>query len=166
VWRLDRVNRGGDHRPYVELGLAGLRFTERVENEKRQHRPTDELAWVNFGYIANVARLNAATIATLGLAPAAPDSARATRDVPVTGGRRWTLSWAPVPRAVAYEVMLRATTSPRYERVINVGAATSYDLDVQLDEYWAGIRAIGADGHRSVPIVVPRVTRLIPAPQR
>ena len=74
VWRLDRVGRGGDHRPFVEQGWAGLRFTERVENEKRQHRPTDELAWVNFGYVANVARLNAATIASLGLAPASPDS--------------------------------------------------------------------------------------------
>ena len=166
VWRLDRVNRGGDHRPFIDQGWAGLRFTERVENEKRQHRPTDELAWVNFGYVANVARLNAASIASIGLAPATPDSARATRDVPTTGGRRWTLSWAAVPGAVSYEVLLRPTTSARYERVIFVGSATSYELNVQLDEAWAAIRAVGADGHRSLPVVVPRVTRVIPTPER
>ena len=158
VWRLDRVGRGGDHRSYIEQGSAGLRFTERIENEKRQHRPTDELAWVNFGYVANVARLNAASVAALGLAPATPDSARAARDVPVTGGRRWTLTWLPVSGAVSYEVLLRPTTSPQYERVIAVGSGTRYELDVQLDDLWAGVRAVGANGHRSLPAVVPRVT--------
>jgi hypothetical protein len=158
VWRLDRVGRGGDHRSYIEQGSAGLRFTERIEDEKRQHRPTDEFAWVNFGYVANVARLNAATIASIGLAPATPDSARAARDVPVTGGRRWTLAWLPVPGAAAYEVLLRPTTSAQYERVIVVGAANRYELDVQLDDVWAGVRAVGANGQRSLPAVVPRVT--------
>lgn len=157
VWRLDRVGRGGDHRSFIEQGWAGVRFTERIENEKRQHRPADELAWVNFGYIANVARLNAATIASLALAPAAPDSARAARDVPVTGGRRWALSWARVPNASSYEILLRPTTSAQYDRVISVGADTSYALDVQLDDAWAAIRAVGADGHRSLPIIVPRL---------
>lgn len=166
VWRLDRVNRGGDHRPYVQEGWAGLRFSERIENEKRQHRPTDELAWVNFGYVANVARLNAATVASLALAPATPDSARAARDVPLSGGRHWTLSWSAVPGAASYEVLLRATTSPQYERVVSVGAATSYDLHVQLDDHWAAIRAVGSNGQRSLPIVVPRVTRVIPAPDQ
>jgi hypothetical protein len=165
VWRLDRVGRGGDHRSFIEQGWAGLRFTERVENEKRQHRPTDVLSGVNFGYVANVARLNAAAIALLGLAPPAPDSARAQRDVPVTGGRRWTLSWAPVPGAASYEVLVRPTTAPQYERSYPAGNARCsdspsrlcYALDVQLDDAWAGIRAVGATGHKSLTSVVPRV---------
>ena len=156
VWRLDRVGRGGDHRPYVEMGVAGLRFTERVENEKRQHRPEDVLEHVNFGYIANVARLNAASIATLGSALSAPDSARASRDVPVSGGRKWMLRWAPVPGAISYEVLIRPTTSAQYERVFAAGAGDSYELDYQLDEGWAGIRAVSASGHRSLTSVVPR----------
>jgi hypothetical protein len=156
VWRLDRIGRGGDHRSFIEQGWAGLRFTERIENEKRQHRPTDELAWVNFGYVANVARLNAAAIASLGLAPATPDSARATRDVAITGGRRWTLRWAPVPGASSYEVLLRPTTSAQYDRVLPATSDTLHVLDVQLDEAWAAIRAVGANGHRSLPIVLPR----------
>lgn len=157
VWRLDRIGRGGDHRPFVEQGWAGLRFTERVENEHRQHRPADEFAWVNFGYVANVARLNAAVIASLALAPPAPDSARVTRDVTRSGGRLWSYSWSPVPGAVSYEILLRSTTAPQYEEVIAVGSATAFEHYSRLDEAWAGVRAIAANGHRSLPVVLPRV---------
>jgi hypothetical protein len=159
VWRLDRFGRGGDHRSFIEQGWAGLRFTERIENELRQHRPSDELSGVNFGYVANVARLNAAAIGTLALAPPVPDSVRAQRELATSGGRRWILSWAPVPGAVGYEVLVRKTTSPQYERIYPVGPATTYELDYQLDEAWAGIRAVGANGHRSLTAVAPRLGR-------
>ena len=159
VWRLDRVGRGGDHRPFIAEGWPGLRFTERVENELRQHRPTDVIEHVNFPYIARVARLNAATIAALGQAPLTPDSVYAVRDVRSSGGRRWNLSWAPVTGAVGYEVLIRPTTSAQYTRVIPVGTATTYELNYQLDEGWAGIRAVGANGHRSIPSVVPNGRR-------
>jgi hypothetical protein len=158
VFRLDRVGRGGDHRSFIEQGFAGVRFTERVENEKRQHRPADLLSGVNFGYVANVARLNAATIASLGQAPGIPDSTRARRDVPITGGRRWNLEWNPVKGAVAYEVLIRPTTSAQYERVYFVASGTSFELNYQLDDAWAGIRAVGANGHRGLTTVLPRVT--------
>jgi hypothetical protein len=163
IWRLDRFGRGGDHTPFIQEGWAGVRFTERVENEKRQHRPADTLGAVNFGYIANVARLNAATIASLGLAPAMPEGSRAQRDVQNWGGRRWTLSWSPVPGAVAYEVLIRPTTSPQYERLYRVGADTSFLLNYQLDDAWAGVRAVAPSGHRSLPVVLPRV---MPRPAR
>lgn len=156
VFRLDRVGRGGDHRSYIEQGFAGVRFTERVENEKRQHRPEDLLSGVNFGYVANVARLNAATIASLGHGPATPDSARAQRDVATTGGRRWNLSWRAVPGAASYEVLIRPTTSPQYELVYPVPVGTTFQLNYQLDDAWAGIRAVGANGHRSLTTVLPR----------
>lgn len=159
VWRLDRVGRGGDHRSYVAEGWAGIRFTERVENELRQHRPTDELSGVNFPYVARVARLNAASIASLAQAPAAPDTVYASRDVATTGGRRWDLSWSSVPGAVSYEVLIRPTTAPQYTRVIPVGRATSYELNYQLDEGWAAVRAVGANGHRSLTSVVPNNRR-------
>ena len=53
VFRLDRIGRGGDHSPYIQAGWPGLRFTERLENYKRQHLPTDDLEHVNFGYVAS-----------------------------------------------------------------------------------------------------------------
>src|SRR3954467_10870125 len=91
VFRLDRISRGGDHSPYVSLGDPGLRFTERLENYKRQHLPTAEFAHVNVGYVANVGRDNASVIGSLAAAPAAPVAfARRDRE---SGGQKWMMTW-------------------------------------------------------------------------
>jgi hypothetical protein len=156
IFRLDRISRGGDHSPFVTLRDPGLRFTERLENYKRQHLPTDRLADVNFGYVANVARLNAATLGGLASAPPPPDSATARRDQP-SGGQKWMISWKPVPGAVSYEVLIRRTTSATHERLIRV-TGNSYLLGDQVDDLWAGVRSVGANGHRSLVVVVPPPT--------
>ncbi len=150
VFRLDRIGRGGDHSPYVLAGWPGLRFTERLENYKRQHLPTDDLSHVNFGYVAQVARLNAAAVVALASAPAAPDTVVARRENAASGGQAWSLRWTPVPGAARYEVLVRRTTSPSWERVIPVGAGLTQQLDFQLDDGWAAVRAVGASGHRSL----------------
>ncbi|MGE5732154.1 MAG: M28 family peptidase [Gemmatimonas sp.] len=168
VWRLDRIGRGGDHEPYVTLGDAGLRFTERVENYNRQHLATDDLAHVNFRYVANVARVNAMTVASLAGAPPTPPNARAVRQgragvdstgAPVaatsTGGQAWTLSWDPSPGATGYELLIRRTTSATWEELIPLGNATRCTLRRQLDDEWAGVRAVGADGARSMAASMP-----------
>lgn len=153
VFRLDRISRGGDHSPYVSLGDPGLRFTERLENYKRQHLPTDDFAHVNFGYVANVARLNASVVGTLANAPA-PPSALARRDQ-ASGGSKWMLTWKEVPGATSYEVLFRATTAPTYEKIYRAGASTSFLLPDQLDDGWAAVRSVGANGHRSLASAVP-----------
>jgi hypothetical protein len=68
-----------------------------------------------------------------------------------SGGQSWTLTWAAVPGATSYEVLVRRTTAPTWERVIPVGSATRYVLGAQLDDAWAAVRAVGANGHRSLP---------------
>lgn len=159
VFRLDRIGRGGDHRPYVEAGWPGLRFTERLENYKRQHLPTDELAHVNFGYVAQVARLNAASLLSLASAPAAPDSVIASRENAATGGQSWSLRWTPVAGAARYEVLVRRTTSPTWERVVYAGSDRTHQLAFQLDDGWAAVRAVGANGHRSIARVAGPAAR-------
>ena len=168
VWRLDRIGRGGDHEPYVTLGDAGLRFTERVENYNRQHLPTDDFAHVNFGYIANVARVNAITVASLAMAPVTPANARATRQgragidvsgaaaaATSSGGQAWTMSWDASPGAINYEILIRRTTSPTWDRVIPVGNLTRCTLRRQLDDEWAGVRSVGPNGARSMAASMP-----------
>lgn len=157
VFRLDRISRGGDHSPFVTLRDPGLRFTERLENYKRQHLPTDKLADVNFGYVANVARLNAATLGSIAMAPPPPDSVTVKRDQP-SGGQKWMITWKPVEGAVSYEVLVRRTTSATHEQLIRVTDANSYLLSLQLDDLWASVRSVGANGHRSLAIVVPSPT--------
>lgn len=153
VLRLDRLGRGGDHRPFVERGIPGLRFTERLENYKRQHLPSDSLADVNFSYVAKVARLNLATVVSLAAAPARPDSTTYARDR-TSGGQSFTIRWSPVAGAARYELLVRRTTAPTYTRVVNAGNVTEFLLDEQLDDVWVGVRAVGADGHRSLTTVV------------
>lgn len=153
VFRLDRISRGGDHSPYVSLGDAGLRFTEKLENYKRQHLQTDDFAHVNFGYVANVAKQNAGVIGSLAAAPA-PPMALARRDQ-ASGGSRWGLSWNAVPGATSYEVLFRRTFSPTYEKVYPVASGTTFLLPDQLDDGWAAVRSVSANGHRSLPAAVP-----------
>src|ERR1043165_2523658 len=81
IWRRDRYLRGGDHAPFLNAGYAAVRFTEPAENYKHQHQTPrveggvqygDLPEFVDFGYIAQVARVNAAALAALALAPAPP----------------------------------------------------------------------------------------------
>ena len=150
--RLDRLGRGGDHAPFHRLGIPALRFTERLENYKRQHLPTDGLQDVNPGYIAKVARLNLATVVSLAGAPAAPDSAWQRRDA-ASGGQQWAMRWKAVDGAASYEILVRSTVAPTYTRVIPVAGGTAWLLDEQLDDAWAAVRAVSASGARSLTTV-------------
>ena len=169
TFRLDRIGRGGDHSPFHRLGDAGLRFTERLENYKRQHLPTDDLANVNFGYVAAVARLNLASLVSLAAAPGPVDSVVYRRDR-ASGGQKWQITWKPVALAARYEVLFRPTTSPTWTKVHDAGTSTSFLLDEQLDDGWAAVRAVGADAHRSLTTVArggiapPRAAAPTPAP--
>lgn len=155
ILRLDRLGRGGDHRPFHERGAPALRFTERLENYKRQHLPTDALNDVNFPYVARVTRLNLATVVSLAAAPARPDSTNYARDSRgASGGQSFTIRWSAVPNATGYELLVRRTTAPTYTRIVPTGNVSEFLLDEQLDDVWVGVRAIGADGHRSLTTVV------------
>jgi hypothetical protein len=155
VFRLDRIGRGGDHRPFVEMGDPGIRFTELLENYKRQHLPTDVLEHVNFGYVANVARVNAALIASLAQAPTQPRfGQRGVQRDQASGGSKFRLTWPSVGGAASYEVLVRRTFAPTWEVVIPVSDTTML-LDYQVDDMYVGLRTVSANGHRSMPAVNP-----------
>lgn len=154
VYRLDRIGRGGDHSPFNALHDPALRFSERLENYKRQHLPADKLADVNFRYVANVAKLNVAALVSLAMAPPPPDSVVARRDQ-ASGGQKWMISWKPSNGAASYEILMRRTTSSTHEHVIRVPSGTQYLLEDQLDDLFASVRAVGPNGHRSLAVVIP-----------
>ena len=88
IFRRDRFLRGGDHTSFNHEGFAAVRFTEWRENFDHQHQNVrvengiqygDLLQFVDFDYVANVARLNAATLATLASPPAAAKRPRRHR---------------------------------------------------------------------------------------
>jgi hypothetical protein len=161
VFRLDRYLRGGDHYSFNQEGCAAVRFTEYREDYNHQHQDVrtengieygDLPKFVNFDYVAEVARLNAATLASLALAPAPPEKVRiVTKELTNDS----TLTWDPSPggRAAGYEILWRATSSPDWEHAEAAGDVNRVTLKVSKDNVIFAVRAIDAAGHRSLPVV-------------
>ena len=164
VFRLDRYLRGGDHSSFNQQGYPAVRFTEFREDYNHQHQNVrtengieygDSLKFVNFDYVANVARLNAATLASLASAPAAPVKVRLqTKELENDS----TLTWEASPGASAYEVLWRGTSSPEWEHAQAVGNVTHATLPLSKDNVIFGVRALDQQGHRSL-VVVPQPQR-------
>ena len=163
IFRLDRFLRGGDHYSFNQQGFAAVRFTEFREDYNHQHQNVrkdkddengieygDLPKFVDFDYVASIARLNAATLASLASAPAPPAFVKMlTRDLE----NDTTLTWEPSAGAIAYEVVWRATNAADWEYVQTVSSGTRATLKVSKDNVIFGVRAVDAAGHRSLPVV-------------
>ena len=161
VFRLDRFLRGGDHYSFNQQGFAAVRFTEFREDFNHQHQNVrnntdngiefgDLPQFVNFDYVARVARLNAATLASLALAPAPPASVKMlTKNLE----NDTSLTWEPSAGAAAYEVVWRSTNAADWEYVQTVSSGTRATLKVSKDNEIFGVRALDTAGHRSLPVV-------------
>jgi hypothetical protein len=163
VFRPDRYLRGGDHTSFNRQGFAAVRITEYRENYAHQHQTPrtengieygDMPKFVDYDYMANVARLNAATLASLASAPAPPAKVRVEAQKLVNDS---TLLWdaSPDGRAASYEVLWRATTSADWERVAPASGLKETTVPVSKDNVVFGVRAVDAQGHRSL-VVLPR----------
>jgi Zn-dependent M28 family amino/carboxypeptidase len=159
VFRLDRFLRGGDHYSFNQQGFAAVRFTEFREDYNRQHQNVrtengieygDLPKFIDFDYVAHVARLNAATLASLALAPAPPANAKMqTKNL----DNDTTLTWEPSAGAAAYEVVWRSTNASDWEYVQTVSSGARATLKVSKDNVILAVRAVDAAGHRSLPVV-------------
>jgi hypothetical protein len=162
IFRLDRVGRGGDHRPFTENGCAGVRFTEANENFSRQHVIDDKIEFVSFDYMARVAKVNATTLASLALAPPKPEITRIQRDRETY---ETVITWRQ-PENIAglshFNVLVRRTTEPDWTEVIPVGMGSAVkgenglnDRECRLrgrtiDEYVFGLAAVDQEGNESL----------------
>jgi hypothetical protein len=156
--RPDRFLRGGDHLPFLERGYPAVRFTEPAEDYRHQHQNVrieqgvqygDLPEFVDFSYVAQVARVNAAGLASLALAPAAP------RDVGievVALENDTTLRWTAnaEPDAAGYRIVWRAPGEPVWRHSRDVGNVTRYTLKgISKDNYVFGVAAVDRDGNAS-----------------
>ncbi len=163
IYRRDRYGRGGDHQPFLERGYAAVRFTEPNENYQHQHQNVriengiqygDLPQFDDFDYIANVARVNAASLAALASAPAR------TRNVtfPTSLSNDTPIKWDDnkEPDIAGYEIVWRDTTEATWTNSRAVGKVNSYSMkDMSKDNYFFGVRAVDKDGNRS-PASYPR----------
>jgi len=161
IFRLDRYLRGGDHYSFSQQGFAGVRFTEYREDFHHQHQNVrtengieygDLLKFVDFDYVANVARLNAATLASLASAPAPPANVHLlTKDLENDSTLTWNASQGG--SAAGYEILWRATSSPEWEHAEKVGNVTRATMQLSKDNVIFAVRALDSQGHSSLPIV-------------
>jgi Zn-dependent M28 family amino/carboxypeptidase len=159
VFRLDRFLRGGDHSSFNQQGFAAVRFTEFREDFNHQHQTPrtengieygDLAKFVDFEYVAHVARLNAATLASLASAPAPPTNVKMqTKEL----DNDTTFTWEPSAGAAAYEVVWRSTNAADWEYVQTVSSGTRATLKVSKDNVIFGLRTVDAAGHRSLPVI-------------
>jgi Zn-dependent M28 family amino/carboxypeptidase len=154
IYRRDRYLRGGDHIPFLERRFPAARFTEPNENYAHQHQDVrvedgvqfgDLPRYCDFGFIARVGRVNAATLWSLGMAPGIPKNAR----IDTTALSNDTaLSWDAVPGAAGYEVVWRPTIEDDWTHVLRV-SGTSKVVDLSKDNVFFGVRSVDAEGRRS-----------------
>jgi len=161
IFRLDRFLRGGDHYAFNQQGFAAVRFTEFREDFNHQHQNVrkddasgieygDLPKFVDFDYVAHVARLNAATLASLASAPAPPANVKMqTKSL----DNDTTLTWDPSFGSIAYEVVWRSTSAADWEYVQPISSGARATLKVSKDNVIFAVRAVNAAGHRSLPVV-------------
>jgi hypothetical protein len=158
IQRRDRYLRGGDHMPFLERGYAALRFSEPNEDFSHQHQNLrtedgkvygDLLEFDDFNYIAKVARVNAAALATLALAPAAPQGVKLRTDKLENDSN---LVWQPntEPDLAGYRIVWRETTAPAWQGSVYVGNVTQGTVKLSKDNYFFGVQAVDKDGNVSV----------------
>jgi hypothetical protein len=158
IQRHDRYLRGGDHMPFLEQGYAALRFTEPNEDFAHQHQNLrtengkvygDLTDFVDYDYTAKVAKVNAAALATLALAPAAPAGVKVRTDKLVNDS---TLVWQanPEPDVAGYRIVWRETTAAGWQGSKFVGNVLEATVNLSKDNYFFGVQAVDKDGNVSV----------------
>jgi len=162
IFRRDRYLRGGDHISFNQQGFAAVRFTEWRENFDHQHQNVrvengiqygDLPQFVDFDYVANVARLNAATLATLAAAPGPPEN---VRRITFALDNNTQLTWDPpagMPAGATYEIVWRDTTDPTWTTVESAGRSAGITLPISNDNVIFAVRTVDRAGHRSIAVL-------------
>jgi Zn-dependent M28 family amino/carboxypeptidase len=163
IYRRDRYGRGGDHQPFLERGYAAVRFTEPNEDYHHQHQNVRIENGVQYGdlpqfddfvYIANVARVNAASLAALASAPARPKNVTFPNSLSDDTPIKWDDN--KEPDIAGYEIVWRDTTEAIWTNSRAVGNVNSYTMKgMSKDNYFFGVRAVDKEGNRS-PVSYPR----------
>jgi hypothetical protein len=154
--RRDRFGRGGDQTPFTVEDYAGVRFTDSKENYAHQHTVAENIEDSDWNYAAKITRVNAAVLADLAWAPPAPTiHAEDGRLMIGRGESRYDaeVSWQPYPDRtdVRFEVLVRDTLSPYWEKTYDAGPSHSFRLeDVSIDDVVLGVRAVDDSGNESL----------------
>ena len=160
IYRLDRFGRGGHHRPFNDLGYAGVRIMEAHENYNRQHQDLriengisygDVISGVDFDYAKKLTAVNAINLASLGWSPKEPKNVKIGGAVKPSATLKWKKSNDSSIKG--YKIYWRETTSPHWDKSKFVGNVDSHTLEgVVIDNYFFGVTSIGKNNQESVVV--------------
>ncbi|MCH1558446.1 MAG: M28 family metallopeptidase [Flavobacteriaceae bacterium] len=160
IYRLDRFGRGGHHRPFNDLGYAGVRIMEAHENYNRQHQDLrienginygDVISGVDFDYAKKLTAVNAINLASLGWSPKEPKNVKIGGAVKPSTTLKWKKSNDSSIKG--YKIYWRETTSPHWDKSKFVGNVDSHTLEgVVIDNYFFGVSSIGKNNQESVVV--------------
>ena len=160
IYRLDRFGRGGHHRPFNDLGYAGVRIMEAHENYNRQHQDLrienginygDVISGVDFDYAKKLTAVNAINLASLGWSPKEPKNVKIGGAVKPSTTLKWKKSNHSSIKG--YKIYWRETTSPHWDKSKFVGNVDSHTLEgVVIDNYFFGVSSVGKNNQESVVV--------------
>lgn len=175
IYRPDRYLRGGDHESFLAEGFPAIRFTEAVEDFAHQHQDVrkqddvqygDLVEFVDFEYVARVARVNLASMWSAANAPAMPQNVTINELIGTCAGSENTplevlsndsqFHWntGNDPLVAGYELVWRPTSSIQWTHMLSLGNVGATTVNLSKDDVQFGIRAVGHDGKKS-PAVFP-----------
>jgi hypothetical protein len=162
VYRLDRFGRGGHHRPFNDVGYAGIRIMEAHENYVMQHQDIrvengisygDVIEGVDFEYAKKLTAVNAINLASLAWAPPTLKKLSIGGIVQASVKFRWEK--VNDPNVAGYKIYWRDTTSPTWDHSRFVGDVSEATLEgIVIDNFFFGVATVGKNGYES-PVVFP-----------
>ena len=162
IYRLDRFGRGGHHRPFNDLGFAGIRIMEAHENYVMQHQDIrlengiaygDVIEGVDFNFAKKLTSVNAINLASLAWAP--PSVKKLSIGGIVEASVKFKWEKVQDPNVIGYKIYWRDTTSPTWQNERFVGDINKYTLKgIVIDNFYFGIATVGKNGYES-PVVFP-----------
>ena len=164
IYRLDRFGRGGHHRPFNDLGFAGIRIMEAHENYTQQHQDIrtengidygDTFEHVNFDYAKKLTAVNAINLASLAWAPEAPKIVEIGGIVEASVKLKWT----KVKGAKGYKIYWRDTTSPTWDHSRYIESTEFMLNGIVIDNFFFGVAAVGENGHESAVVFPNKILR-------
>ena len=162
IYRLDRFGRGGHHRPFNDVGFAGVRIMEAHENYNQQHQDIrieegiaygDVIEAVNFSYAKKLTAVNAINLASLAWAP--PSIKELSIGGVVEPSVKFKWNKIDDESIAGYKIYWRETTSPTWDNSRFVGNVNGFKLEgIVIDNYFFGVSTVGKNGTES-PVVFP-----------
>ena len=158
VYRLDRFGRGGHHRPFNDLGFAGVRIMESNENYNRQHQDIrienninygDLISGVNFEYAKKLTAVNAVNLALLGWSPPPPKNLKIGGIVEPSVKFKW--DYSDNQDIIGYKIYWRTTSAPNWEFSKVINKKNEYTLDgIIIDNFLFSVVSINSKGFESI----------------